>query len=136
MKDGAKGAIPAHAGEPPSLAPPAGGTWGDPRARGGTAAGRAHGLPGSGRSPRTRGNLKTATAMTPTRGRSPRTRGNRDDGGEQRRPGGALPAHAGEPPSAAPEERPATGAPRARGATVIPAADLDVDHGRSPRTRG
>ena len=108
--------IPAHAGEPR-----AGG--------GGRSGGAVYPRPRGGTSPR-------PPPRPPAAGLSPPTRGNPVHHRAVQRHRGSIPAHAGEPDSAACPRTPRRVYPRPRGGTPILAATGATWGGLSPPTRG
>ena len=110
------GSIPANAGEPPSTRRPSRPQRVYPRERGGTRSGAASPRPGTGLSPRTRGNRR---APAPA-GRPPRS----------------IPANAGEPAAPSSRARARRVYPRERGGTPEPWFANTSGSGLSPRTRG
>ena len=116
IRRGARGSIPAHAGEPLSLPPPALSFAVYPRPRGGTSSG--------------------LWAYAGIRGLSPPTRGNHRNNviaAWRRR---SIPAHAGEPLPPPPNQGRGRVYPRPRGGTRAHSGREDSWAGLSPPTRG
>ena len=111
-----QGTIPAPAGEPASAAVSAGLLGDYPRSRGGTCSVFDLIFHLTGLSPLTRGNLKM-----PLKGCEGI---------------GTIPAHAGEPQNAIPNQCLSGDYPRSRGGTIISATFLTIVWGLSPLTRG
>ncbi len=87
--------------------------------------------------PRGRGGTRAAASRRPgLRGLSPRARGNRHREGDAYRPGGPIPAGAGEPDSSRPPIWRTMAYPRGRGGTDIANRISRLDKGLSPRARG
>ena len=136
LRASSAGPIPAHAGEPHRLV-----CWlqihrAYPRSRGGTWP-RPESSPPAKAYPRSRGGTGWRCCGPGLgRGLSPLTRGNLRLGQLWRGMAGPIPAHAGEPPPAAPRGWVVGAYPRSRGGTAIPARfGLEVK-GLSPLTRG
>ena len=116
MGGGAKGSIPAHAGEPPPLAPPAQPPLVYPRPRGGTAKRPGRQWARGGLSPPTRGNLRRRERLLDL--------------------ARSIPAHAGEPSCRHSLTATRRVYPRPRGGTPYPPPNQTFMRGLSPPTRG
>ena len=108
--------VPAHAGEPGRASTRRAARTVYPRARGGAK--------------------RAAFRACHAQGLSPRTRGSRPLARRHLRPGGSIPAHAGEPCAATRTDSSTGVYPRARGGATVSVNTCVTLKGLSPRTRG